>query len=462
MESLAQILRRIVPHGQLGTSDRELVTVAGPSVSPPCATCNGTGWLSANVAVTHPDFGQVSPCPCQQSSANQSRRDSALERHSNFGKFRRATFADANPDGPPAGEARHQAFTTALTHAAQYADHPNGWFTIAGPSGSGKTYLAAAIANRRIDLGEPALMITASDLLDQIRAAFDDSAEASFIDMFDHFRNTPFLILDDLPSRPTTQWEQDRLLQLLAHRHSGELPTVITLRGNPEEVDDFLQTRLSTADGFARMFTLGKVGNAWAKSMGRVPLSMQERMTFEAFRTEANDVLTAEQSRVFARTRTYMQRWAKRDDPEGWLLLMGPCGVGKTHLAVAAAVERQKRGDDVFYATVADLLDHLRSTFSPDSPIAHADLLQRIRTADLLVLDDMGAERNTPFAEEKLFQIINHRYEERLPTIVTTSALPIEIDNTRPRVASRLLDQMVVTTWVLEGQDYRRRLSAPG
>ena len=172
-------------------------------------------------------------------------------------------------------------------------------------------------------------MITASDLLDQIRAAFDDSAEASFIDMFDHFRNTPFLILDDLPSRPTTQWEQDRLFQLLAHRHSGELPTVITLRGNPEEVDDFLQTRLSTADGFARMFTLGKVGNAGAKSMGRVPLSMQERMTFEAFRTEANDVLTAEQSRVFARTRTYMQRWAKRDDPEGWLLLMGPCGVGK-------------------------------------------------------------------------------------------------------------------------------------
>ena len=133
-----------------------------------------------------------------------------------------------------------------------------------------------------------------------------------------------------------------------------------------------------------------------------------------------------------------MQRWAKRDDPEGWLLLMGPCGVGKTHLAVAPAVERQKRGDDVFYATVADLL-------------------QRIRTADLLVLDDMGAERNTPFSEEKLFQIINHRYEERLPTIVTTSALPIEIDNTRPRVASRLLDQMVVTTWVLEGPDYRRR-----
>ena len=57
----------------------------------------------------------------------------------------------------------------------------------------------------------------------------------------------------------------------------------------------------------------------------------------------------------------------------------------------------------------------------PDSAVAHADLLMRISSAQLLVLDDLGAERNTPFAEDKLFQIVNHRYEERLPTIITTS-----------------------------------------
>ena len=91
------------------------------------------------------------------------------------------------------------------------------------------------------------------------------------------------------------------------------------------------------------------------------------------------------------------------------------------------------------------------------APIAHADMMQRIKTSQLLVLDDMGSERHTPFAEDKLFQIVNYRYEERLPTIVTTLAFPAELDNMRPRIASRLLDSMVVTMMVMEGPDYRRR-----
>jgi DNA replication protein DnaC len=135
--------------------------------------------------------------------------------------------------------------------------------------------------------------------------------------------------------------------------------------------------------------------------------------------------------------------------------LNGPYGVGKTHLAVAAVVERENRGDDVFFATVADLLDHLRATFAPDSPITHEDLLDRIRTADVLVLDDMGAERNTPFAEDKLFQIINYRYEEQSPTIITTSQSIEDIAIARPRIASRLQDRQVVTEWPIEAPDYR-------
>ena len=105
---------------------------------------------------------------------------------------------------------------------------------------------------------------------------------------------------------------------------------------------------------------------------------------------------------------------------------------------------------------MADLLDYLRSTFAPDSPIAHDDLLDRIRTADVLVLDDMGAERSTPFAEDKLFQIVGYRYEERLPTIITTSHRIEDIAATRPRIASRLQDPLVVTEWPIEAPDYRQ------
>jgi len=135
----------------------------------------------------------------------------------------------------------------------------------------------------------------------------------------------------------------------------------------------------------------------------------------------------------------------------------GPVGVGKTHLAVAAATEREQHGDDVFFATVPDLLDHLRASFAPDSPIDYDDLLDRIKTADLVVLDDMGAERSTPFAEDKLFQIVNYRYEERLPTIITAAQNFDELAKSRPRIASRLQDQGVVMEIPMVALDYRQQ-----
>ena len=391
------------------------------SATPSCGICGDVGWLSSKVPLTHPEFGQVRPCSCQESHSNQLRRSMVLERHSNLGALRQATFSNANPSGPSADAESHRTYAAVSTAAIRFAADPVGWITFAGPSGSGKTYLAAAIANHQIDLGCPALMITASDLLDQLRIGFSESAEANFGDMFDQLRNTPLLILDDLPTRPTTLWGQDRLFQLLAHRHSERLATVITLRGDPEQVDDFLRTRLETSDGFARMHALGRVVNLAARNLGGVPANMRGRMTFESFRTDANGSLTNEERRAVAGTHAYVQWWAQRSCPDGWLLLLGPCGVGKTHLAVAAAAERDNRGDDVFFATVADLLDQLRGTFSENSPIAHDDLMRRIRTSQLLVLDDLGSERHTPFAEDKLFQIVNYRYEERLLSRVNHS-----------------------------------------
>ena len=161
---------------------------------------------------------------------------------------------------------------------------------------------------------------------------------------------------------------------------------------------------------------------------------MADRMTFDAFRTDGGGIFTPEEAAAFAVVHAYVKRWAYAERPNGWLMLMGPYGVGKTHLAVAAAVVRRNLGDDVYFSTVANLLDHLRAAYSPDSAVAHADLLMRISSAQLLVLDDLGAERNTPFAEDKLFQIVNHRYEERLPTIITTSDRLSDIDAARPRI----------------------------
>ena len=419
-----------------------------------CDSCGGAGWVTRRVGITHPDFGRVFPCECQQLDVDRERRTEALERYSNLGSLRLATFANANPDGPGNDAASRKAYAGARHAAAEYAEEPEGWLTFAGPSGSGKTYLAAAVANRRIELGNPALFITAADLLDYLRSGFDDDAEMPFADLFEQVRSAPLLVLDDLPTRPATPWTQERLFQLLAGRHSARLPTIITLRGDPNRLDEFLLTRVESPDGFGRLYRLGRVGVSAGRTVGAIPANMRERMTFDAFNPAGNGELTEYEIRSLGSAKSYVQRWA--NSPNGWLGLHGPYGVGKTHLAVAAAAERENRGDEVFFATVADLLDYLRATFAPDSPVNHDDLLDRIRTADVLVLDDMGAERSTPFAEDKLFQIVGYRYEERLPTIITTSHQIEDIAAARPRIASRLQDPLVVTELPIEAPDYRQ------
>lgn len=413
--------------------------------------------MSHGAPIGHPDFGKAFPCQCQESDAHLSARVSALERYSNLGSLRRATFAAADPNGPGDDATSSRVFADACRAAVEYAENADGWITFSGPSASGKTYLAAAIANRRIELGEPALFITAADLLDYLRSGFDEDSELPFIDLFEQVRSAPLLVLDDLPTRPATPWTQERLLQLLAGRHSAQLPTVITLRGDFGHLDEFLRTRLDSDDGFARLFVLSRTGKAARNRFGTIPTSMHQRMTFDSFKVDDRGDLPREQADSLAHALRNMMAWSERpDEQRGPLLLDGKVGVGKTHLAVAAAAERERRGDRVFFATVTDLLDQLRATFAPDNPMMHDDMLDRIKMADLLVLDDFGAERSTPFAEDKLFQIINYRYEDRLPTIITTSLDFGAIADSRPRIASRLADRRVVMRLPILAPDYRQ------
>ncbi len=461
MESLESILKRIAARNTWNSIDGFSDNFPGnPETSyeaetgvDRCPICNGAGWLTRRVPVNDPDFGATFPCACQQSDVDPARRTAALERYSKLGFLRQATFDAANPNGPTDDPVNRRAFVAAFAAASRYADHPEGWLTFAGPSASGKTYLAAAIANRQIERGNPALFLTVADLLDYLRGGFDDDAEMGFIDLFEQVRNAPLLVLDDLPTQTVTPWSQERLFQLLAWRHSARLPTIITLRGAPNRLDEFLRTRLESVDGFARLYTLGITNSVAGQQIGAIPPNMRRRMTFKAFNPDGHGQLNADEKASLNSTKAFMQQWAKI--PTNWILLFGSDGAGKTHLAVAAAAARQEAGDEVFFASVADLLDHLRATFAPDSLLSHDDLLWRIKTVNLLVLDDMGAERTSDFAEEKLFQILDYRYAEQLPTIITTARLDVTA-RVRPRIFSRLSDVLVVTRLVVVAPDYRR------
>ena len=100
-------------------------------------------------------------------------------------------------------------------------------------------------------------------------------------------------------------------------------------------------------------------------------------------------------------------------------MLSGPSGCGKTHVAAAVANRCLEVGTPALFVIVPDLLDRLRAAYHPDSAVDYDQAFERVRNAPVLVLDDLGGQSSTPWAQEKLSQIINHRFNARLPTVIT-------------------------------------------
>lgn len=174
------------------------------------------------------------------------------------------------------------------------------------------------------------------------------------------------------------------------------------------------------------------------------------RMTFNSFVADGYG-LTPEKSTNLHRA--FEEAWRYAEKPEGWLVLFGGYGCGKTHLAAAIANHVIARGHGVLFVVVPDLLDHLRATFAPNSPVSYDQRFEEVRNAPILILDDLGTQSSTAWAEEKLFQILNYRYTARLPTVVTSNHNLEEIDL---RLRSRLVDPALARILTILAPDFRR------
>ncbi|MFC2024658.1 ATP-binding protein [Chloroflexota bacterium] len=452
MEPIGEILKKKTP---INTSKANMDTWSSASedkadtTDTGCPVCKGAGFVHPLLTSGKPDYGRVISCRCTQETRDKERQ-SHLFRYSNLGSLARFTFEGLQPQGRSGNPVNQELFTRAYETAKDMAREPTGWLILAGPTSSGKTHLAAAIANQSISQGQPALFISVPDLLDRLRSAYNPGSETPYDEFFDQVKNAPLLILDDLGAQSSTPWAKEKLDQLLNFRFNRELPTVIATITPVNELDDRIRSRLTNPE-LSRHYLLEEEQGLAERSWGS-EFELQKTMTFTSFKRRPN--LSPEQQQNLEAALNLALSFAK--SPEGWLVLMGQTGCGKTHLAAAIVNHHYQAGQPALFVVVPDFLDHLRSAFNPESKMSYDQLFEKVKTASLLVLDDFGEQTTTPWAREKLYQVINYRYNARLATIITTRYSLEEIrEQIEGSISSRLVDHKISTPFNIVVPDYR-------
>jgi DNA replication protein DnaC len=454
MEHISEILKKTTLKSIPGAnSDATSDTSEESAVLSDCPACRGAGFVHPLLPTGKADYSKVVPCQCLCKTSNK-RRQIVLEKYSNIGSLKRLTFDNMIPHGRSGSAASQKKFEAAYEAAREFAVNPQGWLVFIGPSGCGKTHMAVAIANERINKGFPVFFITAADLLDHLRSAFNPESEITYDKLFEQVKNAPLLILDDLGAHSDKPWSNEKLDQLLNYRFNNELPTVITTTPPIEELGDRLVNRISDP----RLSSVFQIEEEGKETMDRAwsdGLELQKNMTFASFDWKRVNLPQGQRDNL---ERVYRLAFEFAKSPEGWLVLQGVTGCGKTHLASAIVNYQYQANKPALFIFVPEFLDHLRSAFNPDSKISYDQLFEKVKNTPLLVLDDFGEQAATPWAKEKLYQVINSRYNARLATIITTRCSLDEIDSP---IRSRFIDPKISVTFAIEAPDYRGDSSPP-
>lgn len=410
----------------------------GPG-DPDCPICHGIGFVGYDVSIHDPRFGKSEICVCRLNSV-QSLKQQHLFQLSNLGSLSELTFSNFMPRGRVGlGAAQANSLQQAYNSAQNFAGIQKGWLLLTGGYGSGKTHLAAAIANQSVSMGTPTIFLTVPDLLDWLRSSFSGSADSDYEERFNEIRNAVLLVMDDFGTQSSTPWAEEKLFQIINSRYINRLPTVITSNQQLSDFEGRIHSRLLDPDLVTHVHILAPDFRNPTDEFGHPELSslhMHSRQTFGNFSFRKDESLRKEDFSSLREAFEAAQAFA--ENPKGWLSLHGTYGSGKTHLAAAIGNYQSAKGSPPLFIVVPDLLDHLRAAFAPNSGISLDKRFNEVRTAQLLILDDLGTQSATPWAREKLYQLFNYRYNAELPTVITSSIMPDELDQ---RLYSRMSDR---------------------
>ena len=406
-----------------------------------CEQCNDAKFVRLNLPIDHVDFGKAIPCDCvfNESDEDQLNR---FQKYSRIGSFESINFDYIkNADFPIA-----KNLSEYFIDAQNFRSNRLKFLLIQSASGLGKTLISAAILNDFIVNKTPSLFYNSNDLFEQLYSAMNNDPK-SYDDFLIKLRAIPLLVIDDLVLHHVSSWALEKFIQLLIYRFDQGLKTVINYIELPEEIDQRIVSRFEDKNQSQKITIIQERSSFIA--VGAMNIEQIQNYTFMNFNPQGHG-LRGEESKNLQDALGLAKNWS--DDPEGWLVLIGSPGCGKTHLAAAICNNLIKLNYDVCFASVPDLLDEFRASFSSKGSSNFEQLFKKITQSDLLVLDDLGANQNSPWVNEKLYQIFNYRYIKKMPTIVTKNLESSDLDL---RIKSRLSDLKLATNFEILAPDYR-------
>jgi DNA replication protein DnaC len=195
----------------------------------------------------------------------------------------------------------------------------------------------------------------------------------------------------------------------------------------------------------------GRVARAKARSLSGV---IPRRYRLASFDTPPVSDMTGPAPRV---VRDFARRIDEHLDSGRGLWIFGGVGTGKTTLAMIVSRLAIEAGRSVAIYSLPRLLAEIRATFEADTEGSYVDFLERLAAVDLLHVDDVGAEKTSPWVLEQLYAIVNARYEDEKAIVITTNLPQDELaDQIGFRTVSRLKEMCEVLP--LYGEDARASL----
>ncbi|MEW6403670.1 MAG: ATP-binding protein [Chloroflexota bacterium] len=477
-KKISKTLTRVLKSTQAENSQSTLKEIDLPLQKtlgdPNCPHCSGAGYVRYDVPMGDPKFGRLDPCVCRTADIVAGARERLFEL-SRLDRLSHLTFenfeARGNKNAKFMTPQDAHSLQAAREMSENFAHKPQGWLLLEGGYGCGKTHLAAAIANFAVSIGTPTLFITVPDLLDSLRFAFSDP-ETTFEARFEEVRNAALLVLDDFGTQNATGWAQEKLFQIMNYRYINKLPTVITTNLMLDEIESRIRSRLQDEE-FVSHMRITAPDYRRPTETSNPGLSMLSKhdireMTFKSFRareteigTEVSTVVITEVQSGYGKkyqdkkiTRVEVTRSDVKtlenavkaaiefaEEPDGWLVFLGHPSCGKTHLAAAIGNHRIDLGGQAIMVEVSDLLDYLRQTFRPTSDVSFDRRFHEIKNTPLLILDDLKESGSSSiWAEDKLHQILTHRYNSHLPTVLTSILRPEQFATSYPSLWFKILD----------------------